>query len=92
VWKLLLGSNLATVSQESDPKTEFTEDEMHGFTERLKQWILAHPKEVATLIACIGAAPHAIFVAPVVIGLLGFGPLSPVAGKLYPLKSCYLFT
>jgi hypothetical protein len=92
VCKLLLGSNLASVSQESGSETDFTEDEMHGFAERLKQWILAHPKEVATLIACISAAPTAIFVAPVVIGFLGFGPLGPVAGKLYPLTLFYLFT
>jgi hypothetical protein len=83
VWKALLGGKHATASVEG-PKSEFTEDDMHGFSERLRQWTMDHPKEVATLIACIAAAPAAIFLTPVVIGAFGFGPFGPIAGKLYP--------
>jgi hypothetical protein len=84
VWKALLGGQETTGPDEDGPKTEFTEDDMHGFSERLRQWTMDHPKEVATLIACIAAAPAAIVLTPVVIGAFGFGPFGPIAGKLYP--------
>jgi hypothetical protein len=84
VWKALLGGQNTTGTDEDGPKTEFTEDDMHGFSERLRQWITDHPKEVATLAACIAAAPAAIVLTPAVIGAFGFGPFGPIAGKLYP--------
>jgi hypothetical protein len=54
--------------------------------ERLRQWIMDHPKEVAKLVACIAAAPTAIVLTPAVIGAFGFGPLGLIGGKLYPAQ------
>jgi hypothetical protein len=91
VWKTMLSGHLAIRSEqagsgEGGSKDYFTEEEMHGFSECLKEWILEHPMEVAMLVACIAAAPTAVLATPAMINMLGLGPLGPVVGKLYPVQ------
>jgi hypothetical protein len=86
VWEAMLSGRPPIGSEEGGPKDKFTEEEVHGFSERLKNWILEHPKEVAKLVACIGAAPTAVAVAPALLGMVGFGPLGPVVGKRCPTQ------
>jgi hypothetical protein len=82
VWNATFSGRLPTGIEHGDPKNKFTDEDMNDFGERLKTWISAHPKEIATLFACIAAAPTAVLVTPAMVGMLGFGPLGPVAGEL----------
>lgn len=79
IWNALLGGRLL----DGPSKDKFAEEDMHGFSHKLRQWITNHPKEVATLVARIAAALTAVSLTPAMIAMLGLGPLGPVAGKLY---------
>jgi hypothetical protein len=82
-WKATPGGRLPDGSEGCGYKYRFDEEAMHGFSKKLKDWILTHPNEVAKLIACIAAGPTTIAIAPAVVAMLGFGPLGPIAGELH---------
>jgi hypothetical protein len=77
VWELMI----EPTTSDGEHEYTFTEEDKAGFGEKLWQWIQKNPGEVTKLTACIAAAPAAIFAAPAAVGLLGFGPLGPIAGK-----------
>ena len=82
--KLSSGDIMHDISQSTLPKIEFTEKDLAGFSERLKAWILAHPKQFSTLLACIASGPIALAVTPVMLGLVGFTPIGIAAGTYQP--------
>ncbi|KAH5160543.1 hypothetical protein HBH69_042160 [Parastagonospora nodorum] len=79
VWESMIGGGLLTVTDGEHAYT-FTEEDKAGFGEKLWQWIQKNSGEVTKLTACIAAGPAAVFAAPAAVGLLGFGPLGPIAG------------
>jgi len=62
------------------PKIEFNDKDLGGFSERLKQWILQHPKEFATLLACVASGPITAIYTSTMLGLAGFTPIGIGAG------------
>ena len=82
-WQKMSSSDFVKeIGQKTLPKFNFTEEDLSGFSERLRLWILAHPIEFATLLACIAAGPIVIAITPAMLGLFGFTPLGIAAGKL----------
>ena len=63
------------------------EEHLERVAEKLKRWILEHPKEAAELLACLTSAPAAVILTPIVLGLIGFTPLGVAAGK--SSRYCY---
>ncbi|KAI4712640.1 hypothetical protein J4E89_002908 [Alternaria sp. Ai002NY15] len=81
VWeKLSSGDILHDIGQAAIPNIEFTKEDLTGFSERLKAWILANPKLFTTLLACIASGPIALAVTPAMLGLVGFTPIGIAAG------------
>jgi hypothetical protein len=80
--KLSSGDLVSDIGKATFPKIEFTEEDLSGFSERLKAWILANPKQFATLLACIASGPIVFFVTPAMLGLVGFTPIG-IAGGTY---------
>jgi hypothetical protein len=64
-----------------DPKDTFDEEDMKSFSEKGKRWFRDHPEEAKLLLACIAAPSIAVSFTPIALGILGFGPLGPFAGK-----------
>jgi len=62
------------------PKIDFSEEDLGGFSERLKQWILQHSREFATLLACVASGPITAIYTPAMLGLMGFTPIGIGAG------------
>ncbi|KAI4695394.1 uncharacterized protein J4E84_002020 [Alternaria hordeiaustralica] len=83
VWeKLSSGDILHDIGQAAIPNIEFTKEDLTGFSERLKAWILANPKLFTTLLACIASGPIALAVTPAMLGLVGFTPIGIAAGSM----------
>jgi hypothetical protein len=87
-WDALLGGYgaVSAIAQDNGYKFEFKEEDLEGMAEKLKRWIREHPKEAATLLACLASAPIAITLTPTILGLIGFTPIGPAAGKIVPLQ------
>ncbi|KAI4680069.1 uncharacterized protein J4E88_005960 [Alternaria novae-zelandiae] len=79
--KLSSGDIMHDIGQSTLPNVEFTKKDLAGFSERLKAWILANPKQFSTLLACIASGPIALAVTPVMLGLVGFTPIGIAAGS-----------
>ncbi|KAI4645249.1 hypothetical protein J4E93_006049 [Alternaria ventricosa] len=82
--KLSSGDIMHDIGQSALPKIEFTKEDLSGFSERLKAWILANPKKFSTLLACIASGPIALAVTPATLGLIGFTPIGIAAGTYQP--------
>jgi hypothetical protein len=88
-WKMISSGDLINeISQITFPKIQFTKDGISvdglpDMFEKLKQWILRHPREFVILLACIAAGPIAIAITPEVLGLTGFTSLGIAAGTSY---------
>ncbi|KAH6870719.1 hypothetical protein BKA58DRAFT_440258 [Alternaria rosae] len=80
--KLGSGDIIHDIGQVAIPNIEFTKEDLSGFSERLKAWILANPKQFTTLLACIASGPIALAVTPVMLGLVGFTPIGIAAGSV----------
>jgi hypothetical protein len=89
IWELLYNGKPDNRAPgiRSEDNVEFTQGDIPGSSEKLKRWIMEHPQESTTLVACLAAGPTAVAITPAVLGLLGFGPLGIVAGTLL----CYDF-
>jgi hypothetical protein len=84
VWDKLGGGDiLHDIGHAALSKIEFTQQDLPGFSERLKDWIVLNPKQFTTLLACIASGPIAQFVTPAMLGLVGFTPMG-IAGGEYP--------
>jgi len=80
------GDLLKDIGQITLPEIEFTREDLSGFSERLKEWILSNPKQFTTLVACIASGPTIAVVTPAMLGLVGFTPLG-IAGGMYQLPT-----
>jgi hypothetical protein len=81
-WQKLSSNDILNgIGEATLPKFEFEEEDFSGFSERLKAWILANPKQFATLLACIASGPVVFVVTPAMLGLAGFTPIGIAAGK-----------
>ena len=78
--KMSSGDFVKDIGKLAIPKIEFTEKDLGAFSEGLKQWILQHPKEFATLLACVASGPMTAIVTPAMLGLVGFTPIGIGAG------------
>jgi len=78
--KLGTGDILHDIGQAAIPNIEFTKEDLSDFSERLKEWVLANPKQFSTLLACIASGPIALTVTPAMLGLIGFTPIGIAAG------------
>jgi len=83
--KLSSGDILHDIGQAAIPNIEFTKEDLSGFSERLKVWILAKPKQFSTLLACIASGPIALAVTPAMLGLIRFTPIGIAPGTYQPL-------
>ncbi|KAI4702137.1 hypothetical protein J4E81_002499 [Alternaria sp. BMP 2799] len=80
--KLSSGDIIHDIGQAAIPNIDFTKEDLSGFSERLKEWILANPKQFSTLLACIASGPIALAVTPAILGLIGFTPIGIAAGSM----------
>ncbi|RYN66542.1 hypothetical protein AA0118_g2786 [Alternaria tenuissima] len=80
--KMTSGDLLKDIGQITLPEIEFTREDLSGFSERLKEWILSNPKQFTTLVACIASGPTIAVVTPAMLGLVGFTPLGIAGGSL----------
>jgi hypothetical protein len=81
-WQKLSSNDILNgIGEATLPKIEFEEEDLSGFSERLKEWILANPKQFATLLACIASGPVVFVVTPAMLGLVGFTPIGIAGGK-----------
>ncbi|KAJ4381212.1 hypothetical protein N0V86_003561 [Didymella sp. IMI 355093] len=83
-WDALLGGYgaVSAIAQENGYKFESKEKDLEGMAQKLKRWIQEHPKEAATLLACLASALIAITLTPTMLGLIGFTPIGPAAGSI----------
>ncbi|KAI4933862.1 uncharacterized protein J4E92_003531 [Alternaria infectoria] len=80
--KLSSGDILHDIGQAAIPNIAFTKEDLAGFSERLKVWILANPKQFSTLLACIASGPIALAVTPAMLGFIGFTPIGIAPGSM----------
>ncbi|KAL1792782.1 hypothetical protein ACET3X_009289 [Alternaria dauci] len=76
------GHLLEDIGQATLPKIDFTQEDLSGFSERLKEWIVSNPKQFTTLLACIASGPIVAVITPTMLGLVGFTPIGIAAGSL----------
>ncbi|KAG9185285.1 hypothetical protein G6011_07829 [Alternaria panax] len=80
--KLSSGDLLKDISPASWPTIEFTQKDLSGFSENIKEWILSNPGQFATLLACIASGPIVAAVTPAMLGLVGFTPIGIAGGSM----------
>ncbi|CAI9632163.1 hypothetical protein GT037_005705 [Alternaria burnsii] len=83
--KMNSGDLLKDTGQITLPEIDFSQEDLSGFSERLKDWILFNSELFNALMACIISVILALAIfagTPTMLGLVGFGPLGVVKGSL----------